>query len=144
MKQSQREIEAAEGRMIQAIHREQEKARREAEENRENVEKRVRDIQVYLNEVKEEQDRQGERIKISSSEMFQFQAGIIGNFKKLRGDVMIIGDDCSAIAQIVRSMLDYGHHMLTQIENNIAMVNMSAVMQGDNNTQGSLKVSAGS
>jgi len=45
--------------------------------------------------------------------MFQFQAGIIGNFKKLQGDVMICGDDCGALASIIRSLLDYSHYLMT-------------------------------
>jgi hypothetical protein len=73
--------------------------------------------------------------------MFQFQAGMIGSFKKLRGDVMLCGDDCGALAQLIRSLLDHAHFMLTQVENQNALLNMSAAMSGGpSGDSGSLKL----
>jgi hypothetical protein len=60
--------------------------------------------------------------------MFAFQSMMVATFKKVQGDLYICGDDTQALAQIIRSMIDHCHHMLTSVESqfNIGVLNETA------------------
>jgi len=78
--------------------------------------KKLDDMQVFENVLKDEEDRLEERLKQNANEQYSFQAMIVASFKKLQGDIFICGDDIGALAQIVRSLIDNAHYMLTSAE----------------------------
>ena len=74
------------------------------------------EMQVFENTLKDEQDRLEGRLKQNANESYAFQTMLIASLKKLQGDLYICNDDTGALAQIVRSLIDHAHYMLTSAE----------------------------
>lgn len=116
MEQSQTSILEAEAKMMQRVMREQDRVTEMFNEFTSKLSKRLDEMQGFENALKDEQDRIEDRIKQSANELFAFQSMMVGTFKKVQGDLYICGDDTYALAQIVRSIIDHCHHMLTCAE----------------------------
>ena len=98
MEQSQNSILEAEAKMMQRVTREQDRVTEMFNEFSSKLSKRLDDIQVFENALKDEQDRIEDRLKQSANELFSFQTMMIGTFKKVQGDLYICGDDTYALA----------------------------------------------
>jgi guanylate kinase len=70
---SKREIDHVESRMIQGINKEQQRVSKEIETIGLKLEKRVDELAIYHNALKDENDRLSDRLQGNTSEIVQFQ-----------------------------------------------------------------------
>ena len=70
---SKREIDHVESRMIQGINKEQQRVSKEIETIGLKLEKRVDELAIYHNALKDENDRLSDRLQANTSEIVQFQ-----------------------------------------------------------------------
>lgn len=69
--------------MIQRVTREQDRITDMFNEFTSKLNKRLDEMQVFENALKDEQDRFEDRLKQSGNELFAFQSMMVANFKKV-------------------------------------------------------------
>ena len=113
IKESKRHIDDIEIKMAMSINKEKNKLEIQFENLKGKICKQVDELAIYQNALKDEQDRISERLQLNTAEISNFQKLLQINLKRMKLDVIVCGEDISALSEIVKNLVDNAFHIFT-------------------------------
>ena len=131
--QAQSMVSDMEQKLIERIKSEISKVNATHEAFRSYIEMRVGENHSYTNELKDEMDRVGERLKASQTEVLNYNKNMAASLKKIRADQLVQEDDIARAWTVVTHILDSIQSLMSCFESqaNDSIVNRQ--MAGSNN-----------
>jgi alpha-acetolactate decarboxylase len=131
--QAQSMVSDMEQKLIERIKSEISQVNASHEAFRSYIEMRVGENHSYTNELKDEMDRVGERLKASQTEVLNYNKNMAASLKKIRADQLVQEDDIARAWTVVTHILDSIQSLMSCFESQANDSFANRQMAGSNN-----------